>query len=313
MGNWLVASPCITPERMNVPPQLLSGLGFALRWIPDGGSWGTNTNRFQAHGGGLRRRIATICVVLKTRRCQSRMLTWTLYMVRKACAAFMLWLIYARCETTNAFDWFGCYSTQPCSVAFTKQSDKSQGNSIFPGKLHILGIVVPKMSIPATFCIPPPKSLRHCSSKVGALSGWWRDASSYTAKRHSSYDWSSQSKSPSVTYTRLAYSCRRLLFRHRHRLIWPSSRPSKRWTQNERVDADHWRREPIEDYRPFWSTPVESDHAMTRAHFRFCLDWINHKVRDNKMLRIPANLGSRSKKPRTHANAGPNAKRQKSQ
>nr|CAX83711.1 endonuclease-reverse transcriptase [Schistosoma japonicum] len=60
-------------------------------------------------------------------------------------------------------------------------------------------------------------------------------------------------------------------FRHkeRHRLTWRPPSPRQRWTQIDHIAISHRWRGSIEDCRSFWSTCLDSDHALVRA--RICL------------------------------------------
>ncbi|TNN12522.1 Craniofacial development protein, partial [Schistosoma japonicum] len=60
-------------------------------------------------------------------------------------------------------------------------------------------------------------------------------------------------------------------FRHkeRHRLTWRPPSPRQRWTQIGHIAISHRWRGSVEDCRSFWSTCLDSDHALVRA--RICL------------------------------------------
>ncbi|CAH8439570.1 unnamed protein product [Schistosoma margrebowiei] len=60
-------------------------------------------------------------------------------------------------------------------------------------------------------------------------------------------------------------------FKHkeRHRLTWRPPTPNQRWTQINHIAISHRWRGSVEDCRSFWSTCLDSDHALIRA--RFCL------------------------------------------
>ncbi|PXX94221.1 hypothetical protein DF185_23070, partial [Marinifilum breve] len=60
-------------------------------------------------------------------------------------------------------------------------------------------------------------------------------------------------------------------FKHkeRHRLTWRPPTPNQRWTQIDHIAISHRWRGSVEDCRSFWSTCLDSDHALIRA--RICL------------------------------------------
>ncbi|CAH8485715.1 unnamed protein product [Schistosoma margrebowiei] len=60
-------------------------------------------------------------------------------------------------------------------------------------------------------------------------------------------------------------------FKHkeRHRLTWRPPTPNQRWTQIDNIAISHRWRGSVEDCRSFWSTCLDSDHALIRA--RICL------------------------------------------
>ncbi|CAH8429248.1 unnamed protein product [Schistosoma intercalatum] len=60
-------------------------------------------------------------------------------------------------------------------------------------------------------------------------------------------------------------------FKHkeRHCLTWQPPTPKQRWTQIDHTAISHRWRGSVEDCRSFWSTWLDSDHALLRA--RICL------------------------------------------
>ncbi|KAK4474221.1 hypothetical protein MN116_000067 [Schistosoma mekongi] len=56
-------------------------------------------------------------------------------------------------------------------------------------------------------------------------------------------------------------------FKHkeRHRLTWRPPDPTQRWTQIDHIAISHRWRGSIEDCRSFWSTCLDSHHALVRA------------------------------------------------
>ena len=54
-----------------------------------------------------------------------------------------------------------------------------------------------------------------------------------------------------------------------HRLTWRPPHSSHRWTQIDHIAIGYRWRGSVQDCRSFWSTAVDSDHALVRA--RFCL------------------------------------------
>ncbi|CAH8465708.1 unnamed protein product [Schistosoma curassoni] len=60
-------------------------------------------------------------------------------------------------------------------------------------------------------------------------------------------------------------------FKHKekHLLTWRPPNSSQRWTQIDHIAISHRSRDSIEDCRSFWSTCLNSDHALVRA--RICL------------------------------------------
>ncbi|CAI2723096.1 unnamed protein product [Schistosoma spindalis] len=53
--------------------------------------------------------------------------------------------------------------------------------------------------------------------------------------------------------------------KERHCLTWRPPTPYQRWTQIDHIAISHRWRGSIEDCRSFWSTCVDSDHALIRA------------------------------------------------
>ncbi|RTG85806.1 uncharacterized protein DC041_0013076 [Schistosoma bovis] len=51
-----------------------------------------------------------------------------------------------------------------------------------------------------------------------------------------------------------------------HLLTWRPPNSSQRWTQIDHIAISHRWRGSIEDCRSFWSTCLDSDHALVRAH-----------------------------------------------
>lgn len=65
--------------------------------------------------------------------------------------------------------------------------------------------------------------------------------------------------------------------RRKHRLIWRLPLSSRRWTQISHVAVGHWRLESIQVCRSFWSTLLDSDHALVRTPF-FRLDFCHTRT-----------------------------------
>ncbi|CAH8430348.1 unnamed protein product [Schistosoma haematobium] len=97
-------------------------------------------------------------------------------------------------------------------------------------------------------------------------------------------------------------------FKHkeRHRLTWRPPTPNQRWTQIDHIAISHRWRGSVEDCRSFWSTCLDSDHALIRA--RICLrltgrkkatlkrpvrtDLINEKTKSRFQEQLRSHLGS---------------------
>lgn len=60
-------------------------------------------------------------------------------------------------------------------------------------------------------------------------------------------------------------------YKERHQLTWLAPSPSQRWTHIEDTGIDHRWHGSTEDYRSFWSRPVDSDHGLVRARCRLHL------------------------------------------
>ncbi|KAH9589608.1 ATP-binding cassette sub- A member 3 [Schistosoma haematobium] len=67
----------------------------------------------------------------------------------------------------------------------------------------------------------------------------------------------------------MATVCCSYAHKEKHLLTWRPPNSSQRWTQIDHIAISHRWRGSIEDCRSFWSTCLDSDHALVRA--RICL------------------------------------------